>query len=143
MRAGIRSLGLAALIAALAMPIDAQQLYVYPSKGQTPEQQAKDTQECQGWAVQQAGSPYGSTQQQPSGGVVRGAAGGAMLGAVGGAIAGDAGQGAAIGAATGALFGGIRQHRQRQQQYAQQQNQADAYNRALAACLQGRGYTVN
>lgn len=142
MRTGMRSLGLALLIAALAAPLQAQQLYVYPSKGQTPEQQAKDTQECQGWAVQQAGSPY-AAGQQPSGGVLRGAAGGAMIGVVGGAIAGDAGQGAAIGAATGALFGGIRQHRQRQQQYNQQQYQADAYNRALAACLQGRGYTVN
>lgn len=143
MRPRIRSLSLAVMIAVLATPLEAQQLYVYPSKGQTPEQQAKDTQECQGWAVQQAGNPYATTGNQPSGGLIRGAAGGAALGAVGGAIAGDAGQGAAIGAATGALFGGIRQHRQRQQQYAQQQNQADAYNRALAACLQGRGYTVN
>jgi len=143
MRTGIRSLMPIVLLAALAVPAAAQQMYVYPAKGQSAEQQAKDTQECQGWAVQQAGSPYGTTASQPSGGVVRGAAGGAALGAVGGAIAGDAGQGAAIGAATGALFGGIRQHRQRNQQYAQQQNQADAYNRALAACLQGRGYTVN
>ena len=46
MRAGIRSLSLAALIAALATPLAAQQLYVYPSKGQTAEQQAKDQQEC-------------------------------------------------------------------------------------------------
>lgn len=143
MRTGIRSLMLIMLMATLATPLAAQQMYVYPAKGQSAEQQAKDTQECQGWAVQQAGSPYGTTASQPSGGVVRGAAGGAALGAVGGAIAGNAGQGAAIGAATGALFGGIRQHRQRNQQYAQQQNQADAYNRALAACLQGRGYTVN
>jgi hypothetical protein len=143
MRAGIRSLSLAALIAALATPLAAQQLYVYPSKGQTAEQQAKDQQECQGWAVQQAGTPYGATGNQPSGGVVRGAAGGAALGAVGGAIAGNAGQGAAIGAATGALFGGIRQHRQRQAQYDQQQQRAAAYNRAFATCMQGRGYTVN
>jgi len=136
-------LSLAVMIAVLATPLAAQQLYVYPSKGQSPEQQAKDQQECQGWAVQQAGNPYAATGSQPSGGVVRGAAGGAALGAVGGAIAGDAGQGAAIGAATGALFGGIRQHRQRQAQSNQQQQQAEAYNRAFAACMQGRGYTVN
>jgi hypothetical protein len=142
MRTGIWSPLLVALIVGLATPAGAE-LYVYPSKGQTPEQQAKDTQECQGWAVNQAGTPYGTASNQPSGGLVRGAAGGAALGAVGGAIAGDAGQGAAIGAATGALFGGIRQHRQRRQQDSQQQYQADAYNRALSACLQGRGYTVN
>jgi hypothetical protein len=143
MGAGFRPLTLAILMATLAMPLAAQQLYIYPSKGQTPEQQSKDQQDCQGWAVSQAGSPYSTAGNQPSGGLIRGAAGGAALGAVGGAIAGDAGQGAAIGAATGALFGGIRQHRQRRDQYNQQAQQADAYNRAFAACMQGRGYTVN
>jgi predicted lipid-binding transport protein (Tim44 family) len=95
------------------------------------------------------------------GSLLRGAARGAVVGTVGGAIAGDAGKGAAIGAASGALIGGIRRrdrmHEQQQQQnayYQQQQQQAaaqaqavnaqhDTYNRALTACLQGRGYTVN
>jgi hypothetical protein len=90
-----------------------------------------------------------------------GAVGGAALGAVGGAIGGDAGKGAAIGAGTGALIGGIRRRESvRQQQYNEQQYQQhvataqssqsaaqagrrDSYNRALAACLQGRGYTVS
>lgn len=94
------------------------------------------------------------------GGLLRGAGRGAALGAVGGAIAGDAGKGAAIGAATGALFGGMRRRAQmRRQQSAQQQYQAQIaqqeaqrrsasgaqrnnYNRAMAACLQGRGYSV-
>ena len=102
------------------------------------------------------------TQRQPRrGGLLRGGARGAAIGAVGGAIAGDAGKGAAIGAATGALFGGFRRRDQRrQEQYAQQQYQRQqqqvqqqqaqaqyqrqsAYNRAMAACLTGRGYTVN
>jgi len=94
--------------------------------------------------------------------IVRGAGRGAALGAVGGAIAGDAGKGAAAGAAMGGLAGGFRRRDERKQQYAQQQymqqqsvqqqqyaqqagqqNQRAAYQRAMAACLQGRGYTVN
>ncbi len=98
--------------------------------------------------------------EAPQGGLLRGGARGAALGAVGGAIAGNAGKGAAIGAATGALFGGFRRRDQRrrqqaqQQQYQQQQQQAQqqrtqaanqrqsGYNRAMTACLTGRGYTV-
>jgi YMGG-like Gly-zipper len=98
-----------------AAPALAQQYY-YPTKGQSPDQQSRDQQECSGWAMQQSGyNPAQAGAPPPSGGMVRGAAGGAALGAVGGAIGGDAGQGAAIGAATGALFGGVRQHRQRRQ----------------------------
>jgi hypothetical protein len=78
------------------------------------------------------------------------------LGAVGGggAIAGDAGKGAAAGAAMGGLAGGFRRCDQRLQQNQQQQatsqaaansqqSQRTAYDRAIAACLTGRGYTVN
>jgi hypothetical protein len=89
----------------------------------------------------------------PQGPVVRGAARGAALGAVEGAITGDAGTGAAAGAAMGGLAGGIRRRNQRpqyqQQQVAaqaatnSQQSQRNACHRAIAACLTGRGYTVN
>jgi len=102
--------------------------------------------------------------EAPQGGLIRGGARGAALGAVGGAIAGDAGKGAKIGAATGALFGAFRRRDQRrrqrsaQQQYQQQQQQRqqalqqqtqaanqrrNGYDRAMTACLTGRGYTVN
>ena len=106
--------------------------------------------------------PPPTTQYQPSRRhVLRGAGGGAALGAIGGAIAGDAGKGAAAGAAMGGLVGGVRRRRERishydqqqqmQQQYAQehaahqsaQQGQFATYQRAMATCLQGRGYTVN
>ncbi|MGH7355628.1 MAG: hypothetical protein ACRELS_13755, partial [Candidatus Rokuibacteriota bacterium] len=64
-----------------------------------------------------------------------------------------AGKGAAIGAATGALFGGMRRRDDmaaQQQQYDQAMAQQQAamaqgsstYNRALGACMAGRGYTV-
>jgi hypothetical protein len=138
----------------------AQQLMVYPSQGQTPEQQARDQGECNIWAGQQTGynpatpPPAQSTAEPaPQGGVLRGAARGAVVGVTVGAIAGDAGKGAAAGAAGGALIGGFRradqrrahehQQAQAQSQYQQQQAaQTQNYNRALSACLQGRGYTV-
>ena len=125
------------------------QAYVYPTRGQSPQQQQRDQAECHAWAIQQPGTSAAATPPPPSGptgDVVRGGARGAALGAVGGAIAGDAGKGAAIGAATGALMGGFRRiDRERQAQQAQAQAQAQAsagYNRAFAACLEGRGYTV-
>jgi hypothetical protein len=136
------------LVAGLAMaaplPSLGQQIYAYPTKGQSPDQQSRDQQECNGWANQQAGYASPPSQGQPVvGGMLRGAAGGAAVGAVGGAIGGNAGKGAAIGAATGALFGGIRQHARNNDQAAYQQQQAnDGYRRAYAACMQGRGYSV-
>jgi hypothetical protein len=133
----------------------AAQVYIYPEKGQSPQQQARDQNECQGWAMQQTGYNPGAppppppTSSGPTGDVVRGAGRGAALGAVGGAIGGDAGKGAAIGAATGALFGTMRRadrarsEQAQQQAYSAQAAQAQtAFNRALAACLSARGYTV-
>jgi len=142
----------------------AQDIYIYPAKGQSQEQQDRDRYECHSWAVRQTGfdpsrpqtaasDAHAASNQPlpPQGHVARGAARGAALGAVGGAITGDAGTGAAAGAAMGGLAGGIRRRNQRLQQNQQQQatvvnsqqTQRTAYNRAMAACLTGRGYTVN
>lgn len=140
----------------------AQDLIIYPAQGQSEEQMDKDKYECFTWAKQQSG--FDPTQQQkaaappppapaPRGGVVRGAARGALIGVTVGAIAGDAGKGAGIGAAAGGLGGGMKQvdqqRRQDQSHTQQQQQQAaayaqnlDGYNRANAACLEGRGYSV-
>jgi GT2 family glycosyltransferase len=54
----------------------------------------------------------------------------------------NAGKGAAIGAATGALVGGMRRRDQQREAEASQAQAANAYGRAYAACLEGRGYTV-
>lgn len=157
-----RLAALAALAALVgAVPASAQQLMVYPERGQSPQQQQQDRGACHAWAVQQTGvdpaqrtaAPPPPPQTGRQGEVVRGAARGAAVGAVGGAITGNAGTGAAAGAAMGGLIGGMRrrdQARAQQQQYEQSvaQHQAaqaqglDAYNRALSACLAGRGYTV-
>src|SRR5215510_7993827 len=122
----------------------AQGLYVYPARGQSPQQEESDKGQCYGWAVQQtgfnpadpqvAGPPpppsYSPQQQAPQGGMFRGAMGGAALGAAGGAIGGNAGEGAAIGAGVGVLFGGLRRMRfeeQEQQEQQMQMRQQQAY----------------
>jgi len=131
--------------------------YIYPSKGQTQEQQDRDKYECNQWAVSQSGfdpsnpSPSLTSGEQPQRGAGGGAARGAAVGAVGGAIEGDPGARAASGAARGGVFGAIRRRRERneaEQEQEQEQAQAvasdqESYNRAFAACMQGRGYAVN
>ena len=119
--------------------------YVYPTRGQSPQQQQKDMGECHVWATQQTGVNPAAMAPPPSGptGQVAGtAARGAAVGAVGGAIGGNAGKGAAIGAATGALVGGFRRGEQRRSAEEAQAQASAAYSRANAACLEGRGYTV-
>jgi hypothetical protein len=137
-------------------------LYIYPAKGQDKTKQNEDRYDCHSWAVSQTGydpskpqtitpGSSGNQQYRPSQAhVLKGGARGAALGAVGGAITGDAGKGAAAGAAMGGLAGGFRRRDERSQQASQQQanaqsaqqNQRSSYNRALASCLEGRGYTV-
>lgn len=151
------------LVLAMASTAAPAKLMVYPSKGQSADQQKSDEGACMAWASEQTGfdptaplqpsSPPPQTQQ-PTTNAGRGALRGALGGLVIGAIAGDAGKGAAIGAGTGALVGGVRHHEQVEKSYAQQdawaqqqaaqyQQSQDDFNRAYATCLQGRGYTVN
>jgi hypothetical protein len=141
------------------------QQFIYPKNNQTPEQQKKDEFDCHTWAVQQTGyDPIAASQTAPAqaptgkaeaekGSAVKGAAKGAAAGAVVGAIAGDAGKGAAIGAGAGAVGGRMRsknQAEEKQQQQVATANaanantaaMADKYNKARAACLEGKGYTV-
>lgn len=145
-----------AALTVMASGVVAQQLIIYPAKGQSPQQQQKDQGECQVWATQSTGiDPVALAQAPapaPSGPAVGGGerVGGAARGALGGlaigAIAGDAGEGAAIGAVVGTMAGGrqARQNQQKQQSQAQsqRQNQMNTWNRAVSACLEARGYTV-
>jgi hypothetical protein len=128
-----------------------QAIHVYPAKGQSADQMQKDKQECATWAQQQSGynpsQPVTVAAPPPQQGqVTHTAARGAAAGAAGGAIAGDAGKGAAIGAASGALVGGVRKRNDAQAQQAQTQAAVtevrSSYERALKACLEGKGYTV-
>jgi hypothetical protein len=153
----------------LAATID---VYVFPTEGQTPEQQSADEATCYGWAVENTGSDPFDLQQQAQaqqqqaqqaqqqiaasgqGAGVKGAVGGAAAGALIGEIASDdAGRGAAYGAAAGAVVARRRtkqakgQASQQVEQQAQQAQQATAgqienFKKAFAVCLEGNKYMV-
>lgn len=162
-----RSMTLLAGVFAAAVaggPVVAQDLFVYPAKGQSDEQTEKDKFACYQFARKNSGfdpmqAPRASSAPPPqtggsvAGGAGRGALGGAALGGVVGALTGNTKKGLGIGAASGGLLGGMKsnsrqnQEREARRQWEQQQaarysaNRND-YNRAYAACLEGRGYTV-
>ena len=137
------AIGIILAMAMVASPVFAQtepKVFVAPNKGQSKDQQSKDTTECRQFATEQA-----PPSQAPTGtgtharGTAGGAAKGASAGAAVGAIAGDAGKGAAAGAAVGGVKG------RRDSKKGQAKAQAGAQNdwaRAFAACMESRGYTV-
>lgn len=163
----MRAIALLVALVFVASHAAAQDQYIYPNKGQSSQQQDKDKYECYGWAKNQSGFdpmavPRASTpapkgqERSVAGGAVGGAVGGAAIGSVAGLIGGGKkglGKGAGIGAGVGGLMGGMgaagdnekasqdrRQwERNEANRYAQNRNN---YDRAFAACLEGRGYTV-
>jgi hypothetical protein len=129
---------------------------IYPSKGQSPQQQQKDEGECYVWAknstgIDPAAVAAAPAPQQQTGPAVGGGerASGALRGAVIGGIV-DGGDGAGKGAAVGMVVGGsrARQNQRSQNAQAQQQTQSqkqgamNTFYRAQGACLEGRGYTI-
>lgn len=155
------SLGCAALVfssAAISQqsaPATNQE-FIYPAKGQTPEQQKTDEAQCYLWAVQQSGydpanpaAVPAKVQPKPvlgSGALVKGAAAGAAVGAIGGNNVGNA---ALKGAAVGGVMSASARHRAAEQanhataqQQQQQQTALALYRKARQACLEGRGYVV-
>ena len=143
------------------------QVYFYPLKGQTVEQQSKDHYECYNWAIKQTGfdpslSPLPPEQRvkvvplpPPGHDTAIYAIAGAVLGAVLGGPRHAAG-GALIGAAGGAIAGAAsdssRQEEARRQEeayarrdqgrYVQFEQKELDFRRAMGACLEGRGYSV-
>jgi hypothetical protein len=143
------------------------QIYFYPNKGQSTEQQSRDHYACYNWAVDQTGfDPSASSiipeqrvrvvpMPPPGQDTIIMSIAGAVLGAL---IGGPhhAAQGALIGAAGGAMAGAAsdisRQESARQLEEAyENRNQARdvhkekkalEFRRAMSACLEGRGYTV-
>jgi len=133
------------------------ELFLFPTNGQSQQQQKVDEFECYKWAMEQTGidplnlpKVEAEIQTGPTGGAVRGAARGAAAGAAIGAITGDAGEGAAIGATAGAMRG--RRAGKQAQAQQNQQSQANAaaaeeetkntFRKAFSACIEGKGYTV-
>ena len=141
-----------------------QRIFVYPASGQSAEQTDRDRYDCHLWAVEQTGFDPSRADAYPDervlvqpatppgAGTVVGAIGGAILGSM---IAGpgDAGAGLVLGGATGAIIGSASdanaqaQARQTQGEINQgvyaRRTRADAYRRAIGACLKGRGYSVS
>lgn len=164
MKSGLKFLALLVMGFFSATSVCAQELVIYPAKGQSNEEMEKDKFECYTWAKGQSGfdpmeMPTATApppeQQAGSGGAIKGAATGAILGGAVGGITkgGKVGKGAAYGAGAGALLGGMsqsskrqedamRQQQWEQEQAAQYMQKRKGYNRAYGACLEGKGYTV-
>jgi len=143
------------------------QIYFYPNKGQSTEQQSRDHYFCYNWAVEQTGfDPSASSivpeqrvrvvpMPPPGHDTVVMSIAGAVLGALLGGHH-HAGQGALIGAAGGAMAGAIsdasraESARQLEEAYQNRDEARDFHNekralqfrRAMSACMEGRGYTV-
>ena len=115
-----------------------------PPSQQELETKAWQTLQSQQQTQQGDGSEVGE-------GVVKGAVGGAIVGEV---VSDEPGAGAVIGGVIGGIRGSQKEEQQRQAQERQRQQAIqqhaqfelkrlrDTYNRAYAACLEGRGYTV-
>jgi outer membrane lipoprotein SlyB len=95
-----------------------------PLKGQSAEQHARDTNDCQFAAKQQTG-------YDPAMDTAKGAGVGAAIGALGGAAAGAA-IGAATGAVGGAAVGGGYKY----------SKSKEGYEQAYATCMSHKGYQV-
>jgi hypothetical protein len=148
-------------------PLPTTTIYFYPTKGQSKEQQERDRYECYRWAVKQTGfdpgqaqlAPHQRIEVTPAAPPGSDTATGAVTGAVVGSMLSphdDRGFGMVFGALYGAMIGAASdQERQQQaaqvqqqydvkdaQRYAQLEKQSRDYQRAMTACLEGRGYTV-
>jgi len=140
---------------------------IYPARGQGPRQQARDRYECYRWAVGQSGfdparslarvpAPAVRVEPDPPAGV--GTATGVVAGAAIGAAVSNvhhSAEGAAVGAVLGGIVGAASDSARaaearrieselnsRAAYSASLDARGSAYQRAFAACLEGRGYSV-
>lgn len=143
-------------------------VYFYPKQGQTQQQQDRDRYECYLWANKKTG--YDPSRLRPDTRArvrvvaVPGPGHDAAVGTVTGAVLGaavsrprDAGAGALIGAVAGAVLGSASDESRRRAASEEQARLDEAqarraaasdahiqsYRRALKACLEGRGYSVD
>ena len=147
--------------------VPSTQVFFYPMRGQSTEQQSRDHYDCYNWAINQTGFDPGQStiptdrrvrvvpMPPPGHDTAALAIAGAVLGAlIGGRrhAAGGALIGAAGGAVAGAASDSARQEyaRQMEEAYSARDRAHDArlderalgFRRAMAACLEGRGYSV-
>ena len=145
------------------LPPPPSEVFAYPQRGQSAQQQDRDHYECSTWATQQTGFDPSAPGVPPHERVTvvpgpppTGA--GTALGAVTGAVIGasvanpwNSGPAALAGAVVGGAIGTaaeaanaqprtiVTQDRRAQ---AAQEQQAANYRRAISACLDARGYAV-
>lgn len=123
---------------------------IYPAKGQSARQQDKDKYHCYEWAKGQTGvdpaqSPRPATGSLPNqsgrsaGAMVRSAAMGAAVGEL---ADHEAGRGAALGVLGGRLSERARERQALQATQQQAAQRRTSYERAFAACMEGRGYVI-
>jgi len=136
----------------------ADELMIFPNADQTADQQEQDKFACYSWAKGESGfdpmAPPTATAPPPQEGAQKGGAGkGLVRGAAVGGIVGDSSKSAKRGAAAGAATGGMRRQDQKKKEAAQREQweqeqvriyteSRNRYNRAYAACLEGKDYTV-
>lgn len=135
----------------------AQELMIFPNADQSADQQKQDEFTCYGWAKDQSAfdpmAPPTATEPPPEEGAKKGGAGKGLVrgAAVGGIVGGSSG--AKRGAGAGLAVGGMRSQNQKKkeaqarEQWEQDQQRIYAenrnlYNRAYAACMEGKNYTV-
>lgn len=134
------------ILLAASTPAWSQKPSVYPAKGQSAQQQAKDDSACLAWAQQDTGiNPAAVANAQPAptgpqGERVRGAARGAVAADI---VGGDADKGAAVGVLAGGRRARKNQAAQSQQAQASKSQALGTYYQAYGACMRGRGYTTS
>ena len=157
LRSRLATILFATLFASSAMAND--ELMVFPNDGQSKEQQQQDEFTCYNWSKEQSGfdpmAPPTATEPPPqetasqSNSVARGAVRGAAIGQIAGGDSKSTRRGAAAGVA---VSGMKRQDAKRRDEAARQQweqeqvriyqENRNRYNRAYAACMEGKNYTV-
>ena len=138
MRRTVGAVLMMAMLSGCAASSPSTNVAVYPAKGQSVDQQARDAGECQTWAKQNSGyDPAVETAKGAGVGLAVGALAGAATGAAIGAASGNVGRGAAVGAVVGGVGGTAVGAGY---QYSKTK---DGYDRAYSACMTGRGYSVS
>jgi hypothetical protein len=142
----------------LAAASVADELIIFPNAEQSAEQQESDKFTCYNWAKDESSfdpmAPPTVTEAPPQEGPRKGGTGrGLVRGAAVGQVVGGDSDSTAKGAAAGLLIGGMRRQDQKRKEAAErkqwEEEQAriytenrNRYNRAYAACLEGKNYTV-